>query len=64
MGEFINLLIMKEKQNDFVEMLLHHASTFALVSSMIGANNLPIGCVIMFLHDIADVFVSYLKGAT
>jgi hypothetical protein len=45
-------------------MLLHHASTFALVVSMMAANLMPIGCVILFLHDIADVFVSYLKGAT
>ena len=47
-----------------MEMLLHHASTFALVVSMMAANLMPIGCVILFLHDIADVFVSYLKGAT
>jgi len=31
---------------------------------MIAANNLPIGCVILFLHDIADIPVSLLKFST
>jgi ceramide synthetase len=54
-GEFINLLRSKESRNDFMEMLLHHVVTFAVVMCMILANMLPVGCVILFLHDIADV---------
>lgn len=53
-----------EKHGDFMEMLLHHAATFCLIISMIAANNMPCGCVILFLHDIADVPVSLVKLST
>ena len=36
-------------------MLLHHLSTFFLILSMLMANQIGIGCVICFLHNIADV---------
>jgi ceramide synthetase len=55
---------MKEARNDYLEMLLHHLATFCLVVSMIASNNLPIGCVILYLHDIADIPVQYLKCTT
>lgn len=61
MGEFINLLFRTESQNDFMEMLLHHAVTFMLVVCMIASNLMAIGCVILFLHDIADIAVSIIK---
>lgn len=49
--------LMKEKASDFYEMLLHHIATCALYFCMIFGNGLSIGCVIAFLHDIADIFV-------
>ena len=45
-------------------MLLHHACSFLLILSMIAANNLPIGCVILFLHDIADIPTALVKLTT
>lgn len=41
--------------NDFEEMLLHHLATNCLYFSYIFGNMIPIGCLISFVHDIADV---------
>jgi hypothetical protein len=38
-------------------MLLHHIATCSLYFCMIFGNGLSIGCVIAYLHDIADIFV-------
>ena len=63
-SDFIFHLIKDERENDFMEMTLHHASTFLLISSMTLANALPIGCVIAFLHDVSDIPVATLKLCT
>lgn len=63
-SDFLFHILKDERENDFMEMTLHHASTFLLISSMTMSNFLPIGCVIAFLHDVSDIFVATLKLTT
>lgn len=58
---FLHIFI-HESQNDFREMLLHHLCTVLLYALMIYSNMLGIGCLIIFLHDIADIFTPMTKG--
>ena len=48
-------VFVEERMNDFNEMLLHHIAAFSLYFCYIHGNMVPIGCVIAFLHDIADI---------
>ena len=54
-GDSLNQVLFKEKASDHFEMLLHHIATVALYFCMIFGNNLGIGCVIAYLHDLADI---------
>ena len=55
------LLFLEERQNDFLEMLMHHICAVSLLISMCYANAIPIGVTISFLHDIADITVAITK---
>ena len=57
----LNMILFKERTSDFYEMTLHHVATVALYFCMIFGNAMTIGCLIAFLHDIADVFVACTK---
>jgi hypothetical protein len=61
-GDLIHHLFIAERQNDFYEMLTHHIVAAALLSLMVFANWLSIGCTISFLHDIADIPASFVKA--
>jgi hypothetical protein len=56
----ITLLLEEEKQNDYVEMMFHHLVTFYLYGFSFLTNQI-IGGVIAYLHDIADVGVSFTR---
>ena len=60
-GDFLSLIFLEERQHDFLEMAVHHLSTFGLITSMILANFLPIGCIVTFLHDVSDCPVSAIR---
>jgi hypothetical protein len=60
-GDLLNLLFFEEKQSDFEEMLCHHIAASTLLISMIYSNSYGIGCVVSFLHDIADITASVTK---
>lgn len=47
----------KEKASDFYEMLLHHIATCSLYFCMIFGNAMSLGCMVAYLHDIADIIV-------
>jgi hypothetical protein len=51
----------KEKRRDFVDMLLHHLLTVLLYINCYRTNTLKIGCILMFLHDWADIPTSLIK---
>lgn len=46
---------------DFLEMFLHHLLTIALYCCSYLTNNQTIGVLVMLLHDIGDIPISFLK---
>ena len=48
-------------RNDFMEMLLHHSMTVSLVSLAYLMNYLPISLLILYCHDISDIFVCFSR---
>ena len=53
-----------ERKNDFVEMLLHHICAVFLYGFCYMTNLVTAGAVIMYLHDWADMSVSFCKILT
>lgn len=45
------------KRNDFMEMLLHHLMTVALIFNGYFLNLMPISAMVSLIHDISDVFI-------
>jgi hypothetical protein len=48
--------MLKKPKNDYIEMLLHHLVTVALISIAYFMNYVTISVVILFVHDFSDVF--------
>lgn len=46
----------KEPKNDFIEMLLHHIMTVALVGLAYYMNYMTMSLLVLFCHDFSDVF--------
>jgi hypothetical protein len=55
--DLIWLVFIYELQSDFVLMLLHHVCTISLISFSYLTNWSNIGCIVLFLHDVGDIFV-------
>jgi hypothetical protein len=55
--DLIWLLFIYELQTDFKMMLLHHICTISLITFSYLTNYSNIGCIILFLHDVGDIFV-------
>ncbi|TDH67484.1 hypothetical protein CCR75_008570 [Bremia lactucae] len=49
-------------RNDFVEMLLHHVATILLMSGSYLSNYVAFGALVLFTHDIGDVFGYGIKS--
>lgn len=54
---FHQLLWTEVHRSDAMEMILHHIVTILLISTSYLQNMLRIGMLILFLHDIADIFL-------
>ena len=63
-GDTIVHTFFKERASNFNEMLLHHIATATLFFCCIYANQMGIGSVIAYLHDIADIFGNLVKCMT
>lgn len=69
-NSLVSHIFFEVRANDFEEMLLHHLATNSLYLAYIFGNQIPIGCFISFLHDLADVpghtvkFVNTTKHTT
>lgn len=61
-GDFIQHCFFDVRVNDFEEMLLHHIAAVCLYFCYIFGNVIPVGAVIAYLHDIADIFGRMSKG--
>jgi TLC domain len=53
--------ISSEIRNDFMEMLLHHSITVALLFLAYFMNYWPMSLLVLYTHDISDAFVCYTK---
>jgi hypothetical protein len=52
-----------ERRKDFLVMMSHHVITIALIGFSATQNYLRIGLMVMWVHDISDLFVDALKLA-
>ena len=54
-GNLFRHVFIDKAEGDFYEMLLHHIAAFCLYFCYIFGNMIPIGTVIAYLHDLADI---------
>lgn len=54
-------MIFHRHKRDFAEFTLHHFATVALIGTSYCFNDLPVGSVIMLLHDASDIFVNIFR---
>jgi len=50
-----------ERRNDFMEMILHHTCTIFLMSFSYLINFIRIGTLVLFVHDVPDIFAYAIK---
>jgi len=62
-GQSLLFHLYGEHRNDYLEMMLHHTCAVLLVLFSYFSNFLRIGSLVLFVHDIADVFAYALKTA-
>ncbi|KAG2388024.1 hypothetical protein C9374_000874 [Naegleria lovaniensis] len=58
----VTLLFIDEKLKDFLEMLIHHFVTIALIVFCITSHYHRIGTLVLILHDIVDIFLYSAKA--
>ena len=59
--DIVPIILFNRNRRDFSEFILHHIVTLALVFVSYVTNFLPIGAVIMLIHDFPDIFVCIMK---
>lgn len=59
--DLIWLLFIYEKQSDFFMLLLHHVCTTSLITFSYLTNHSKIGCIVIYLHDLVDIFVYIVR---
>lgn len=59
--ELLYTILFQSERRDFPEYIFHHILTLVLILFSYSINFLPIGAVIMFVHDLPDIFVSIFK---
>lgn len=60
-GHEMLALFWEVKRSDFWAMFTHHVATLLLISGSYTCNFLPIGCLVMMVHDLADFFLEIAK---
>jgi len=50
------------KRNDHIEMMLHHGLTVMLIAGSYLVNSVEIGVIVVYVHDMADMFGHFGKG--
>jgi hypothetical protein len=48
-------------RSDFPEYFLHHLMTWSLIFFSYSLNMLPMGCIVMLVHDVTDLSVTLFK---
>ena len=59
--ELVNTLTVGRHREDFPEYVLHHLMTWALILFSYSMNYIPIGAVILLVHDVSDIPATTLK---
>jgi ceramide synthetase len=59
--EMIFLVLHEARRSDFVALLIHHIATLLLICGSYVFNYVPIGALVMVLHDLADAFLEIAK---
>jgi ceramide synthetase len=60
-GHEMLALFWEVKRSDFWAMFTHHVATLVLIAGSYTCNFLPIGCLVMMAHDLADFFLEVAK---
>ena len=60
--DLVATVLFHRNRKDFSEFILHHVVTVCLILFAYYSNLIPIGSVIMLIHDVPDVFVALLKS--
>ena len=55
--DFIYLLFIYERQNDFYTMILHHICTISLIIFSYITNYSNIGSIVLIIHNVSDAFI-------
>ena len=59
----VSCKLFEERRKDYMEMMAHHVMTVALVLNSLMNAELPIGLVVLAVHDTSDVFLDLMKMA-
>lgn len=59
--ELVYTLVFQRSRSDFPEYLLHHLMTWSLIFFSYSLNMLPLGCIVMLVHDATDLMVTLFK---
>jgi len=54
--------MMSKPKNNFMEMLLHHCMTLLLISLAYFMNYVTVSHLVLFLHDISDLFLDWARA--
>lgn len=52
-----------DRKKDYVVMYVHHLATLFMVMTSYSAGYLRIGLLVLYVHDISDIFIDLLKLA-
>lgn len=58
----VALVFVDERMKDYVEMLVHHASTIVLIFLSVFTMHHRVGSLILILHDVVDIFLYSAKA--
>jgi Ni,Fe-hydrogenase I cytochrome b subunit len=61
-GDLFDTVLLNAESSDFWEMCLHHILTITLFVGMIFQNQMRIGVMISFIHNVSDVMSNITRG--
>lgn len=59
----VSCQFLEERRKDYLEMMIHHILTVALILNSFIHNELAIGMIVLVVHDISDIVLDLMKMA-
>ena len=59
--ELCYCLLLQRQRPDFPEYILHHLMTWSLIFFSYTLSMTPMGCIVMLVHDVTDLAVTFFK---